>query len=541
MLLICTMFLSVSVCFVFYKGAKKQEITGIKDRAVILAELLNKGTNNTFLDFVSDHPETTRLTIITPKGDVLVDNKTQAHGLENHSDREEFQQAMKSGQGEATRYSSTLETMTYYYAIKLSDGNVLRVSKTMDSIVGVFLSILPVIIVLTIIILILANFIAYKLTRNLIKPINNMNFDTTDNCVYDELAPFMKKIKQQKKEISQQLLIIENRANTITAITENMKEGIIFIDKNGMILLANISALLIFKETEMTYKNILHICRDMELLEKIKLSLEGDSEEMTFEREGKIYNIYINPIKESEVISGAIILFLDTTEKYKAESQRREFSANVSHELKTPLTTISGLSEMIGNGMAKTEDVTKFAMKISEQTERLMTIIEDIIRLSEFDEANIIKEFSTFDLYQLAHSVKDNLLDKANSRRITIEITGEPMNVTANKRMIDELLFNLVDNGIKYNKDGGKVVIDLSVLDDFYKISVADHGIGIPKEYLSRVFQRFYRVDKSRSQKTGGTGLGLSIVKHIVEYHKGNVEIKSEENEGTTITCLIPK
>ena len=530
-----------SACYIFYNGTKKQEISAIKDRATILADLLNKNTNNTSLDFINDNPDTVRMTIIAPDGEVLVDNKTQAKSLENHSDREEFKEAIQDGNGESNRYSNTLESMTYYYAVRLDDGNVLRISNTMDSIIGVFLSILPVIIILMILILALTNFIAYKLTKKLIKPINNMNFEQTDTCVYDEFAPFMKKIKQQKNEITQQLLILENRANTIATITENMKEGILFIDQNGMILLANNSVSKIFNETNMTSKNILHICRDIDLMHKIKLCLEGESKEMRFERENKIYHIYFNPIRNNNEISGAIILFLDTTEKYEAEKQRREFSANVSHELKTPLTTISGLSEMIANGMVKAEDVSDFAKKISTQTERLITIIEDIIRLSQFDEGDILKEFSTFELKELADSVKNSLLVKARLRHVEIEIIGEPISITANKRMIDELLFNLIDNGIKYNKDGGKVIIELADLSDFYKISVCDKGIGIPKEHLNRVFERFYRVDQSRSQKTSGTGLGLSIVKHIVEYHKGKIEIESEENVGTTISCFIRK
>jgi len=541
MLLLSTLLLTVSVCYIFYDGTKKQEISEIKDRATILADLLNKNTNNTYLDFISDNPDTVRMTIIAPDGKVLVDNKTQAKSLENHGDREEFKEAIQDSTGEANRYSKTFESMTYYYAVKLDDGNVLRVSNTMDSIIGVFLSILPAIIILMILILSLANFIAYKLTKKLIKPINNMNFEQTDNCVYDEFAPFMKKIKQQKNEITQQLLSLENRANTIATITENMKEGILFIDQNGLILLANNSVSKVFNETNLASKNILHVCRDIDLIHKIKLCLEGESKEMRFERGNKIYHIYFNPIRNNNEISGAIILFLDTTEKYKAEKQRREFSANVSHELKTPLTTISGLSEMIANGMVKEEDVADFAKKISTQTERLITIIEDIIRLSQFDEGDILKEFSTFELKELADLVENSLLSKARLRHVEIEIKGEPISISANKRMIDELLFNLIDNGIKYNKDGGKVTVELADLDDFYKISVCDNGIGIPKEHLNRVFERFYRVDQSRSQKTSGTGLGLSIVKHIVEYHKGKIEIESEENVGTTISCFIPK
>lgn len=550
-LLLCAILLSVSLCLIFADVSKKQEIAAIEDRAIIIADLLNRGINkdyydnslysDIFTDFISDENDSARMAIIAPDGTVLLDNKTHADTLENHSDREEFKQAIETGTGKIMRISSTFGYTTYYYAIKLNDGNILRISKPMHSIIGIFTSVLPAVIIITVLILLCADFIARRLTNNIVRPINNINFDSPDIIVYDELSPFIKKIEQQKNEINGQLLTLQNRSDTINAITENMKEGLILLDKNGTILSANISALTIFAQSgaDVADKNIIYICRDMDLLQKIKVCLSGSSSEMSFERDNKIYDIYLSPVYHGGAVSGSIILFLDTTEKYKAEKQRKEFSANVSHELKTPLTTISALSEMIGTGMAKAEDVKGFANKISEQTRRLINIIDDIIRLSEFDEGNVRKEYSDFDLYQLADSVRCSLQDKADEKHVNVEIEGGHFQITANMRMIDELLYNLIDNGIKYNKDGGTVTVTLSSQDDFYKISVSDTGIGIPNEHLERVFQRFYRVDKSRSQKTGGTGLGLSIVKHISEYHKGRVEIESMENKGTTVVCFI--
>jgi len=280
----------------------------------------------------------------------------------------------------------------------------------------------------------------------------------------------------------------------------------------------------------MAERNILHICRDMEFQQGVKSCLSGTNAELTFARGGRIYNVFFSP---------GVILFFDITEKYDLEQQRRAFSANVSHELKTPLTTISALSEMIENGMAKEEDIQDFAGKISSQAKRLLAIIEDIIRLSEFDEGKTAKEYSSFDLYDLVASVAETLQAQADKKHVSIEITGERFAITANRQMIDELLYNLIDNAIKYNREGGTVSVALDREDGMCKIAVSDTGIGIPPEHRGRVFERFYRVDKSRSKATGGTGLGLSIVKHIAEHHGGRVELESAEGVGTTVVCYV--
>lgn len=550
LLLLCVLLLSSSIGFVFYAVTKKQEITAIKDRATLIADLLNRGINENYInkeyygsspynspfaDFISDELSSARMTIIAPDGTVLLDNKTYADKLENHGGREEFQQAVTGGAGESLRFSATLGSITYYYAVKLDDGNVLRISKTTNSIIGIFASVLPMIIIITVLILLFANAAARKLTNNIIGPINNIDFEKDNTSAYDELLPFIKKIEAQKKEIFGHSAALESRANTIEAITENMKEGLILVDKNGVVLSINASALEIFNVRDGVGKNILQICRDIDLLQKMKLCLSGGNAEMLLEREDKTYNIYLNPVYDGGEISGAVILFLDTTEKYKAEKQRKEFSANVSHELKTPLTTISALSEMIENGMAKKDDIAGFAEKINSGASRLISLIDDILMLSKLDENNNIFDKQDVDLKALALEVTGSLFDKASEFGVALNVTGGGLTLKASKNMIYELLYNLVDNGIKYNKPEGSVTVSLFKEDDDSIIQVSDTGIGIPKEHLERIFERFYRADKSRSKKTGGTGLGLSIVKHIAMAHGGTVSVESVESEGTCV------
>ena len=316
-----------------------------------------------------------------------------------------------------------------------------------------------------------------------------------------------------------------------------MREGIVMLDEKGLILTVNQSVLDIFnisKKDEILQKNIGHIYRDPEFIQSVKSCLDGNHMDLNFTRNNKFYNAFLSPAK-----GGAIMFFLDTTEQHKAEIQRREFTANVSHELKTPLTTISALSEMMSNGMAKTEDTSDFLDKIKSHTKRLINIIDDIIRLSEFDESKAEKNFMTFDIYELAKTVISSLQDKAAEKSITIDLTGQPLLINANSSLIDELLFNLIDNGIKYNNNGGNVNVSISQENELCKISVTDTGIGISKDHQNRIFERFFRVDASRSKKTSGTGLGLSIVKHIIEHHNGKITVSSTKDIGTTISCYI--
>jgi two-component system phosphate regulon sensor histidine kinase PhoR len=407
----------------------------------------------------------------------------------------------------------------------------------------VFTAMLPAIFAVIAVVLCLAHLIARRLTANIVRPLNDISFegDNVPTDVYDELLPFVRRIDRQKREIDGQLVALKSRADTIEAITGNMQEGLILIDRSGVVLIFNKSAADIFGGDDMAHRNVRHICREITFQQGLGRCLAGEHAQINFARAGKIYDVFFSPVYGGGAINGAVILFLDITEKHNAEEQRRAFSANVSHELKTPLTTISALSEMMETGMARAEDVRDFAAKIAGQAKRLIDIIDDIIRLSEFDEGKISKEYTVFDLYELAESVMDALQERADAKHVALSVTGAHLQVRANKRMIDELLYNLVDNGIKYNRMKGQVTVTLSEEDGLCKIAVDDTGIGIPAAHQGRVFERFYRVDTSRSKKTGGTGLGLSIVKHIVEHHGGKIEMQSAEGAGTTVVCYIAK
>lgn len=484
--------------------------------------------------------KTLRVSIINEDGTVVFDNMADATALENHLQRPEVSEAMQSGAGESERFSNTLDGKTYYYAARLAGGDILRLAMTADSLTGIFTQSIPIVLGCLLLAAGFAFIAAKRLTKRITSPINSMNLDAPVLNGYEELLPFLKKIETQKKELSAQLSEIEIRTATISAITENMKEGLLLLDENGTVLLANGSILRILDSDGAVGRNMVEICRDASFMEHAAACLAGEKAEAVLRIDGKFYDVLFNPALEEDTISGAVVLFIDITERYAAETQRKEFSANVSHELKTPLTTISGLSEMIANGTAKESDVRPFADKINKQSGRLINIIDDIIKLSEFDEETVPRAFIRCNLHDLAQAVIDSLQEKAAERGIRIELHGDPgIGITANARMMDELLYNLVDNAIKYNRDGGSITVSFTQSENETLISVADQGIGIPKEHIGRIFERFYRVDKSRSKKTGGTGLGLSIVKHVAEFHGGRVEVQSEEGVGTVFTCAL--
>ena len=539
LILACVLILSTALSFLFQRAAIKNEKAAIMDSAILLSNLLDSGLTGDlgYEDYIHRDPDAPRVTVISPDGTVLVDSRAYASRLENHSDRPEIIDALKTGAGESLRPSDTMRADMYYYAIRLEDGNILRLSKPISDMSHVFTVLLPVAVSVTGLILLLCVVTTRRLTALIIDPIESIDFEGESVHVYDELAPYMKKIDQQKRDIEEKLSALTERADTIEAITGNMKEGLILIDNKGEALTANNSARGIFGDG-MEHKNILYICRDLDFTNAVNRCLSNESVELRMELAGRIYNVYMSPVFSNGHASGALILFQDATERHQAEKQRREFSANVSHELKTPLTTISALSEMMESGMAKDDDIKAFAARISEQAGRLLTLIDDIIRLSEFDEGGVVKENTVFSIYELAETVINALRDSASGTELIL--TGETFDISANRRMIDELLYNLIDNGVKYNKEGGHVVVHLSRMSGgICRISVSDTGIGIPEEHIPRIFERFYRVDQSRSKKTGGTGLGLSIVKHIAEYHGGRVELQSAEGEGTTVICYI--
>jgi two-component system phosphate regulon sensor histidine kinase PhoR len=526
--------LTVILCFLFYNAFKDREMAALQDSAGMVADLLDRGVAS---EELSDYATggSLRITIVAPGGQVLLDNKIDAGTMENHGSREEIVSAVQTGTGETVRVSGTFSAETYYCAVRLENGNILRLSKTLESIVGIFLSSLPVVAGITVLLLLVSHLLARKLTAHILRPLAEIDLESDNIAVYDELLPYVKKIDSQKREIAGQMSALRHRTETIEAVVGNMREGLLLLDQTGAVMTANKSAAEVFGIADITGRSILHVCRDIELGQGVRRCLAGESAELALERGERSYGVFCSPVRSEA--GGAVVLLLDITEKRESERQRREFSANVSHELKTPLTAISALSEMIGNGMARDGDIKLFAARISEQAGRLINMIDDIIRLSEFDEGGVAAEMTEFDLYELAQSVTDTFRD--NDKAVTLSLTGERIVLFANRRMLDELLYNLIDNAVKYNRDNGSVEVTLRRESGFCKIEVSDTGIGIPAEHHARVFERFYRVDKSRSKKTGGTGLGLSIVKHIAAYHGGGVEIESAAGEGTTVTCSV--
>jgi len=389
--------------------------------------------------------------------------------------------------------------------------------------------------------IVLAHFVSKRLAIKIAAPINDMDLNDNNEYLYDELSPFLRKLSKQNDRINSQLEDLAERTTTIQTITRDMREGLILLDSNGLILSANDSAMRIFNVNIQEYlnRNILELTRRLDFLERVRAALNGEASDTTLEFASRIIQIFFDPVWHNNGIHGAILLFLDITEKANAEKLRREFTANVSHELKTPLTVISGLSEMIVLGMAREEDTREFANKIKSETERMIALVNDVLKLSELDENSEDKHFETFDLRLLAESAASRLSLLLREKNVNIDISGGDFDINANKNMVAELLFNLIENAIKYNVENGRIGVTLTKTESETKIEVSDTGIGVSEEHIPRMFERFYRVDKSRTKKTGGTGLGLSIVKHIALYHGGAAAIESVKGAGTKVTVTL--
>lgn len=478
-----------------------------------------------------------RVSIIDSTGKVLIDNTADVGALPNHIDRPEVADAFKYGKGESSRVSETQNTLIHYYAIKINGNQVLRIAQEEGNLSRYTAHIILIFAAVLLIVICACIFIARRLTKRIIMPLNDINLDG-DVVVdtYDELSPFVRKIEEQKRRIEQHLSEVELSENITDTISENLDEGLILIDKTGDILSVNENALSLFEQNgDFTGKNIVELSRNITIGECIKRALAGEHFYHDMEISGKYYQILFSPTAQG----GAIILFLDVSERTFAEKRRREFSANVSHELKTPLTTIYGYAEMMGGNMVKESDITAVSGKIRDEAARLITLINDIIKLSELDEGERHRDFSYFDVTEVSKNTCARLATQAVARDVKVVCNSESVMLCGDVSMIEEMMYNLVENAIKYNHTGGNVDIDILKQADRVKIEVTDTGIGIDAEHLERVFERFYRVDSSRSKKTGGTGLGLSIVKHIAEYHGGYILADSTPNLGTKITIVI--
>ncbi len=486
-------------------------------------------------------PEGRRVTWIDADGDVIYDSEVDAEMMENHSDREEFIDAVNTGTGQVTRYSSTLTERTTYRAVLLSDGTVLRISMSSVTVLTLTLGMCQPILICIVAAFALSAFIAHKLSVKIVGPINGLDLDRPlENDVYEELSPLLLRINRQNDEISERMEELRERDAELRDIMSNMRESLVLIGDDGKIVSINPAACALFDAgSDSVGKHFITVCRRLDVKAAIeKARAEGHSE-MRLEKGESTWQLEISRTgDELDVGSGVVLIAFDVTEQLSAENMRREFTANVSHELKTPLQSIMGSAELLENGLVKKEDAPRFIGHIRRESERLVLLIDDIIRLSQLDEdAEFVYE--NVDIYELAGEEVEAVASIAEKHGITVTLEGTSTVIYGVKRLFHEILYNLCDNAVKYNVDGGSVRVMVGEENGHKYITVKDTGIGIPKEHIPRIFERFYRVDKSRSKSTGGTGLGLSIVKHAVMYMKGTISVKSEVGAGTEIKVVI--
>jgi two-component system phosphate regulon sensor histidine kinase PhoR len=479
-----------------------------------------------------------RVTLIKSDGSVVSDSvDTDVSSMPNHSDRPEFEQAIKDGNGSSHRMSETLNKITYYYAEKTADGSVIRVAKTIDSIYGIFLFVIPSILIIMIGVFVVCTILAKRSTKKIVEPIKEMA-DNGNGSPYDELLPLSQKIASQQRQIKRQMRRLQFEKDKISTLIENMAEGFILIDVDKKVLMSNYSAskLLGADDDGVTDKTLIAFSRNEVLNDCVDKALSGESKNGDTTVKGRALQIITNPVYSNGEKNGAICLIIDVSAKKKAEKMRREFTANVTHELKTPLTSISGYAEIIASGLVKPDDIPNFANKIHKESGRLLSLISDIMELSQLDEKFSDEEFAPVDLAGVAAEVAEDLRSNAEKHGITITVDTKTAVINGNRNQIYELIYNLCDNAIRYNRENGSVKIITGDDNEHPFVKVADTGIGIPEKHHKRVFERFYRVDKSRSKETGGTGLGLAIVKHITERHGGEIFLESSE-QGTTFTA----
>lgn len=510
------------------------------EAAYIAAAIEKEGI--AYLEDLSE-TNTQRLTWIAADGSVLYDSVVDESQMENHGDREEVQEAMRTGSGESSRYSTTLAERTENYALRLQDGSVLRLSTTALSALSIFLSMTQPLAVAVAIALVLAGLLASKTSKAIVKPLEKVDLEHPEQAeVYDEMAPFLRRIAVQQKMIHKQVQEQKRRQREFSTITENMEEGLLVLDAKGEVLSCNQGALRLLGIQQVQERENVYTLNRSEIFRKcISQALQGKHEEATMESEGKSYKLLANPVTEEQLVAGVVVLMFDNTEKADRERLRREFTANVSHELKTPLTSISGFAEIIKNGMVKTEDIPRFAENIYEEAQRLIAMVQDIIQLSRLDEAEGTMEKADVDLARIGETVIKRLETSATQHHVSLFLQAEEAVIHGVPHVLEEMVYNLCDNAIRYNKESGSVTVRIENREKEVWLTVQDTGIGIPAGEQERVFERFYRVSRSRSKTIEGSGLGLSIVKHGALLHQAEVEMESEVDQGTTIRLIFPK
>lgn len=481
-----------------------------------------------------------RITLVDADGAVLYDNERDAAEMENHASRPEIAEALEKGVGESSRLSDTLAEQTYYYAIRLADGTVLRVASTADSAFGALSTASPWIVLIVLLALLVAALLASWLTHVFLEPIVTLDLhQPLKNDAYDELSPLLHRMDKQNHKIASQLGELKRRQAEFDDITARMDEGLVLFSAQGDILFANRAVRALFPKDGAT-GGYMTLCRDAEYIRVVERALSGESVHGRMEKDGRVYSLTASSVAGEGQGHAAVLFVVDITEREQAERQRQEFTANVSHELKTPLTSIMGFAEIMENGIVRPEDISRFAGKIRSEAMRLLTLIEDIIRLSRLDEGAPVP-FEPVELSVLCGTVRDRLTHKAAENKITLHVKGTPVTVSGQRRTLEQMIFNLADNAIAYNKPHGSVTLETGEENGAPFVRVSDTGIGIAPADQPRVFERFYRVDKSHSKQTGGTGLGLSIVKHGAALHHAQIDLHSTLGEGTEITLRFPK
>lgn len=534
-ILLASIIIIIECLYNYFEAIREQ---GLKDELELsIAAVEDNGIH--YLEKIQSNRY--RITWIGADGTVIYDTVIDNDNYENHLERAEVKSALETGEGQSNRYSNTLLEKTMYYAKRMNDGSILRISTSSATVGLLVIGMLQPILIVIAIALVMSGLLASRLSKKIVRPLNNLNLEKPlENDTYEELTPLLRRISRQNKEIEMQLKTLKQRAAEFAQITSCMNEGLVLMDKHGIILSINPAANKIFALKQDTVgRDFLEVYRDHEMSLCIKNAIESGHSEIQQTRFGREYQFDVSRIESDGDRLGTILLIFDITEKVQAELNRREFTANVSHELKTPLQGIIGSAELIENGMVKQEDLPRFVEHIRKEASRLVALVGDIMRLSQLDE-KIELEKEQINLLEIIEETVENLKGIAKDKHIEIKVDCEPVMMSGVRKLLYEIIYNLCDNAIKYNVDGGSVTISVKSVPNEIILTVSDTGIGISQEHIDRVFERFYRVDKSHSKETGGTGLGLSIVKHAVAYHHGTIDIESKVDNGTTITIKLP-
>ena len=535
--MISVLLAAVLIVYSMFNVYEKEMMDELRTEADYLTYALERETDETA--YFEGFSSANRVTLISPDGTVLYDSGTDAAGLDNHAQRPEVLSALDTGFGQSERYSDTLAERTYYFAQRTAGGNVLRVSNTLSSVLGAYMQTLPLICAILLLVALLSFQIARVVARKIVAPLNALNLDQPlENDIYDELSSLLVRMDHQHKEIARQMNELDAARRELNAITQNMREGLIIIDSKGAVLTMNSSAARLFGVDAQAHigQNLVSVSRNPSVREVVAAAQRGESADAVMERADRYHRLLANPVFQEGRVAGVVLLTLDVTERYTAEISRREFTANVSHELKTPLTSISGYAEIIRDGVARPEDVSGFADRIHSEANHLLNLINDILELGRLDERRGLGEQERVNLRTISCEAAQRLENTAKEKNIDLRVQGEEAEISGYALLLKEMVFNLIDNAVKYTQPGGQVEVDIQNQPGGALLRVQDTGIGIPKAHQPHVFERFYRVDKSHSRATGGTGLGLSIVKHGAEIHNATVTLESEVGKGTCVT-----